>query len=292
MPPYGFYTVLMLGREEPMPQQPPSPAPMAFRVAYRLEPVPRDQQDDELRTRLDTMRAIQGVSSEAAHEVQRAFPTTIDCTGGKLRFNAVHDSLNLSDLQCPLGSGFFDRFTRYTQGEVVFTNDWHKIPRTMLFNNRTLWVCFYRAARGASPSFLRGILLRMRGFLDFLADCTNLRALGIIYDAPVVSFLHLIDYTSSNFKFMPFSLLAPAMRGPFYQRSWHAPYAYGSTLRDFMKGVEGLKALTNGLDPAQGATTYLAPIAFHHPRLQDLQVLIVVPVSPIVHDEVMMCKED
>lgn len=62
-----------------MPQQPPAPAPMAVRVVYHLEPVPRDQQDDELRTRLDTMRAIQGVSSEAAHEVQRAFPTTIEC---------------------------------------------------------------------------------------------------------------------------------------------------------------------------------------------------------------------
>lgn len=291
MPPYGFYTVLMLGREEPMPQQPPSPAPMAFRVVYRLEPVPRDQQDDELRRRLDTMRAIQGVSSEAAHEVQRAFPTTIDCPGGKLRFNAVHDSLNLSDLQCPLGIGFIDRFTRYTQGEVVFTNDWHKIPRTMLFNNRTLWDCFCRAARSTSPLFLRGILRRIRGFEDFLADCTNLRALGIIYDAPVVSIYHLIDHISSDF--MPFSL-GPAMRGLFYQRSWHAPYAYGygPTLRDFMKGIEVMKALTNGLDPAQGTTTSLSPIVFHHPRLQDLQVLTVVPVSPILHDEVMMYKED
>lgn len=288
MPPYGIYTVLMLGREEPMPQQPPAPAPMAFRVVYRLEPVPRNQQDDELRTRLDAMRAIQGVSSEAAHEVERAFPTAIDCTGGKLRFNAVHDSLNLSDLQCLLGSGFVDRFTQYTQGEVVFANDWHKIPRTMFFNNRTLWVCFSRAARSQSPSFLRVIMGRMKGFLDFLADCTNLGALGIIYDAPVELFFSLVDCPSSDL--MPFSLLAPAMRGPFYQRSWRAPY--GCTLRDFMKGVEGVKALTNGLDPAQGATTYLQPMTFHNPRLQDLQVLTVVPVSPMVRDEVMMYKED
>lgn len=128
----------------------------------------------------------------------------------------------------------------------------------------------------------------MKGFLDFLADCTNLGVLGIIYDAPVVSFLHLIDYPSSDF--MPFSQLGPAMRGPFYQRSWHASYA--SSLRDFMKGVESVKALTNGLDPAQGATTYLQPITFHHPRLQDLQLLTVVPVSPVIHDEVMMYKED
>lgn len=289
MPPYGFYTVLMLGREEPMPQQPPAPAPMAFRVVYRLEPVPRDQQDDELRTRLDTMRTIQGVSLEAAHEVQRAFPTTIDCTGGKLRFNAVHDSLNLSDLQCLLGSGFVDRFTRYTQGGVVFANDWHKIPHTMLFNNRTLWVCFCRAARRPWPSFLQEILGRMKGFLDFLADCTNLGALGIIYDAPVVSFFGLLDYPSSDLR--PFSLLGPAMRSPFYERSWHAPYGF-TLMRDFMKGVEGVKALTNGLDPAQEATAYLQPITFHHPRLQDLRVLTVVPVSPVVHDEVMMYKED
>lgn len=286
MPPYGFYTVLMLGREEPMPQQPPAPIPMAFRVVYRLEPVPRDQQDDELRTRLDTMRAIQGVSSEAAYEVQRAFPTTIDCTGGKLRFNAVHDSLNLSDLQCLLGSGFVDRFKGYIQGGVAFANDWHKIPRTMLFNNRTLWVCFCRAARRTLPSLVRLILRRMNGFLAFLADCTNLKALGIVYDAPVLSFFHLIDYTSSDL--LPFSLLGPAMRGPFYQRSWHA--SYGSSLRDFVQGVEGVKDLTNGLDPAQGGTTSLQPIAFHHPRLQDLQVLTVVPVSPVLHDEVMMHK--
>lgn len=288
MPPYGFYTALMLGREEPMPQQPPSPAPMAFRVVYRLEPVPRDQQDDELRTRLDTMRAIQGVCSEAAHEVQRAFPTTIDCTGGKLRFNAVHDRLNLSDLQCPLGSGFIDRFARYAQGGVVFANDWHKIPHTMLFNNKTLWVEFFRAARGPSPAFLRVILQRMKGFLDFLADCTNLRTLGMIYDVPVVSFFHLIDYTSSEV--LPFSLLGPTMRGLFYQRLWHASYA--STVREFMTGVEGVKVFTNGLDPAQGDTAYLQPIAFHHPRLQDLQVLTVVPVSPVLRDEVMMYKGD
>lgn len=288
MPPYGFYTVLMLGREEPMPQQPPPPAPMAFRVVYRLEPVPRDQQDDELRTRLDIMRAIQGVSSEAAHEVQRAFPTTIDCTGGKLRFNAVHDRLNLSDLQCPLGSGFIDRFKGYAQGGVVFANDWHKIPRTMFFNNRTLWLCFCRAAHRTMPSLMRLNLRGMKGFLDFLANCTNLRALGIVYDAPVLSFYRLIDHTSSDL--MPFSLLGPAMRGAFYQRSWHA--AYASTVREFMTGVEGLKALTNGLEPAQGATTYLQPVAFRHPRLQDLQVLTVVPVSPTLHDEVMMYKGD
>lgn len=59
-----------------------------------------------------------------------------------------------------------------------------------------------------------------------------------------------------------------------------------------MKGVEGVKALTNGLYPAQGAATDLQPIIFHHPRLQDLEVLTVVPVSPVVHDEVMMYKED
>lgn len=289
MPPYGLHTVLMLGREEPTPQQPPSPAPTTIRVVYRLEPVPRGQQDDELRTRLDTMRAIQGVCSEAAHEVQRAFPTTIDCTGGKLRFNAVNDILNLSDLQCPLGSGFFDRFKRYAQGEAVFTNDWHKIPRTMLFNNRILWLCFCRAARRPSLSFLQAIRRRMRGFLDFLADCTNLRAVGISYDVPVVNFLHLVDYTS--YEFLPFSLLGPAMRAPFYQRFWHAP-SNGYTVRDFMKGVEGLKALTNGLDPTQESTAYLQPIAFHHPRLQDLQFLTVVPVSRILHDEVMMYKEE
>ncbi|POS74071.1 hypothetical protein DHEL01_v207530 [Diaporthe helianthi] len=142
LPPFGIYTVEMLGREEPMPQQPPAPTPMTFRVVFRLEPVPRDQQDDKLRTRLDTMRAIQSVCSEAAYEVQMCFPTTINCTGGKLRFNAIHDSLSLSDLRCPLGRNIVKRMNRYSQDGVVFADNWHKIPRTIIFNNRALCIYF------------------------------------------------------------------------------------------------------------------------------------------------------
>lgn len=285
MPPYGMYTVLMLGREEPMPQQPPAPAPVAFRVVYRLEPVPRDQQDDELRTRLDTMRAIQRVSFEAAFEVQRAFPTTIDCTAGQLRFNAMRDNLNLSDLKCLLGSGFLERFQRYTRGAVVFANDWHKIPHTMLFNNRTLWVPFFRGMRRFMPQLP---IRSMKGFLDFLAECTNLKTVGLVLDAPVRQLHHLIDFASDDLR--PISLLTPVMGYPFYERSWHSWY-YAGRVWDFMDGVEGVKAFVHGLDPARGVPDYLQSVTFHHPTLQDLQFLTVMPVNPVLRDEVLIFKE-
>ncbi|KAH8744491.1 hypothetical protein F5883DRAFT_589707 [Diaporthe sp. PMI_573] len=122
LPSYGTYTALLCGKEEPMPQQQSETAPLTFRVVYRLEPVPHEQQDEKLRMRLDTMRAIQHTSSEAAAEVKRAFPTTIDCTRGNLRFNAEHDILYLSDLQCHLRLRFIDRFKQYDMGAMIFAN--------------------------------------------------------------------------------------------------------------------------------------------------------------------------
>ncbi|KAG8162042.1 hypothetical protein KVR01_007807 [Diaporthe batatas] len=266
MPPYGIYTVLMLGREEPRPQQPPAPAPIAFRVVYRLEPVPRDQQDDELRVRLDNMRTIQAVNSEAAHEVQMAFPTTIDCTGGKIRFNAVHDSLNLSDLQCLLGCGFLERFGRYTQGAVVFANDWHKIPHTMLFNNHALWL---PAARSLHPD--RQL---MKGFLDFLADCTNLKALGLTCDIPCAVSPRFLLGSLPDLAFYP--LLTPAMRNPFYEKVWRGR-SHFSGLGNFLVNTGGIRAFLHEMDPAR-FPPYPQPATFS-PTENHLQFLAVVPVG-------------
>lgn len=300
MPPYGVYTVLMLGREEPKPQQPPAPAPMAFRVVYRLEPVPHDQQDDELRVRLHTMRAIQGVNSEAAYELEKAFPTTIDCTGGKLRFNAVHDILSLSDLQCLLGCGFLARFARYSQGAVVFANNWHTIPSTMLFNNRTLWTRFrylsvLRHVSGLMLQFTR----QLRGFLHFLADCTHLKAVGVVYDEPGALISHLVDASTMSGGVMPFSLITPVMRDPFYQRSWDVPLhlmVYRQVLY-FLDGLIGTRAVIKGLKP--GPAPWVVPsylqsvqITFAHPTVQDLEFLVIVPVRPGVRATAMDIIEE
>lgn len=280
MPPYGFFTVLMLGREEPMPQQPPAPAPMQFRAVYRLEPVPHDQQDDELRTRLATMRAIQGVSTEAASEVEIAFPTTIDCTGGKLRFNANHDTLSLSDLQCYLGRGFLQRFARYSQGALVFKDDWHKIPGAMLFNNSKLWGSFNVLKpwfRTPTPSELRA----MEGFMTFLADCTNLRIMGFMHDTPddYLAYFHqqwlaLPAFQHTSRRSCRF---APKMRGSFYDRYWERP---SWTIHHFINGVMGLEALVHGLSPGVEATIGSQEMRFGRQELQHLHFLAALPASP------------
>lgn len=279
MPPYGVYTVLMLGREEPMPQQPPAPAPMRFRAVYRLEPVPRDQQGVELRTRLETMRAIQRVSSEAASEVEIAFPTTIDCTGGKLRFNADHEILSLSDLQCLLGNGLLERFARYTQGAIVFKDDWHRIPRGMLFNNAKLWWSF----NVLGPWFTgHGQFVRpaLEGFMTFLADCTNLRFMGFMYDTacdhvPYFDELHLA-FLSSQYNFRRSCRFAPMMHGSFYERYWQRPFW---RIRAVIDGIMGLEALVNGLPPGMQAPNGSQGMVFGRQELQHLRFQAALPIS-------------
>lgn len=130
MLPYGIYTALMIGHGEPRPRQRPPPVPLAFRVVYHYEPIPRDE---DLSMRQQTMRAIQHTCSEAASEVQRAFPTTVNCTHGKLRFNSENDTLRLSDGQCLFRLGFIKRFKQFSQVAVAFADEWHKILRKMLF---------------------------------------------------------------------------------------------------------------------------------------------------------------
>jgi hypothetical protein len=292
MQPYGIYTVLLLGREEPMPQQPAAPAPMVFRVVYRLEPVPRDQQDVEMQMRLDTMRAIQRANSEAASEVNSAFPTTINCTGGKLRFNAEHDSLSLSDLQCYLGGGFLQRFTRYTQGGVVFENDWHKIPRVMLFNNGRLWRSFNvvdgrLGAVGLSDS------QALEGFMMFLTDCTNLRTTGFVYDRaceyPTALMEHHPAFLDIRHDPLSFSDLAPMMRGSFYERRWEGSSSH--PLQNFMAGFKGLQAFVGGLPPGKGVTSQFQSMRFGRQELQHLLIKAVLPVCPRLYGVIQATRD-
>lgn len=280
MPPYGFYTVLMLGREEPMPQQPPAPAPMRFRAVYRLEPVPSDQQDHKLQKRLATMRAIQRVSTEAASEVEIAFPTTIDCTGGKLRFNAVHDTLSLSDLQYYLGSSFLYRFARYTHGSIVFKDDWHKIPRAMMFNNAMLW----RAFNILSPWFSfpgPTQFLALEGFMTFLADCTNLRIMGFMYDTgcDYLSYFNedYLALLSCRYQCPKSCCFAPIMRGSFYRRHWQRPSSW--SVQYLIEGVRGLEALIGGLPPGEQVPTGPQAMRFGRQELQHLRIQAALPVS-------------
>lgn len=283
MPPYGFYTVLMLGREEPMPQQPPAPAPMRFRAVYRLEPVPHDQQDEALKTRLATMRAIQRVSTEAASEVEIAFPTTIDCTGGKLRFNADHDTLSLSDLQCHLQRGFIQRFARYTQGAVVFKDDWHKIPQAMLFNNASLWIPFNVLFPWLFPG--SSVIPSLEGFMTFLADCANLRITGFMYATAFEQSSYFDGLETAlldpQHNFPECCRIAPIMRGSFYQSYWR-----GSSwpIHFLIAGSKGLEALVSGVPPEKQVPAWSQSMRFGRQELQHLRIQAAVPMSPEVLD--------
>lgn len=283
MPPYGFFTALMLGREEPRPQQPPPPAILAFRVVYRLEPVPRGQQDDALRMRLDTMRAIQRTNSEAAFEVDRAFPTTINCTGGKLRFNAEHDTLSLSDLQCLFSNGGCQRFARYSQGAVAFADDWHKIPRNMVFNSSSLWaplcdVAWWLEGPKVSIIYDPQDTQYVEGFMQFLANCTALRTFGFMYHQPCGdTFLEYLDPGRSNYQFLCFCYLAPIMKGSFYNNRKNIHF---EGLEDFVSGFQGLEALVHGLRPGQEVPKDWQGMRFGRPELQHLRLEAAIPVGP------------
>ncbi|KAK7727221.1 hypothetical protein SLS63_007272 [Diaporthe eres] len=235
MPPYGFFTALMYGREEPIPQQPPPPAPMVFRLVYRLEPVPRDQQGDELRMRLDTMRAIQRTNSEAASEVQRAFPTTINCTGGKLRFNAEHDTLSLSNQQCKFALGFTLRFRRYSQGAMVFADNWHKIPRKMVFNSTRMWAALSWLTAWPIPQY-------SEGFMEFLADCTGLKNFGFLYDkACHDSIPEDLGWELFDYEGLRFCSPASIMEDSFY--STHEPIVLPGELRVLRGSLQNLETI-------------------------------------------------
>lgn len=288
MPPHGFFTALMLGREEPRPQQPPPPAILAFRVVYRLEPVPRDQQDDELRTRLDTMRAIQRTNSEAASEVQRAFPTTINCTGGKLRFNAEHDTLSLSDLRCPFAGGAMERFGGYSQGTISFADDWNKIPRKMVMNNYQLVVnlsslnWWLQSSNPPAawidhpPIFAQ----KMGGFMQFLAECTALRSFGFTYDRNCRdTVLEALDLKRPQYEGLHLCEPAPIMKNFFY-------HEYGNPLHGletFLSAFRGLEAVIHGQHPRLFLEDWQA-VRFRRPELQHLHVQAMVPASPALSD--------
>lgn len=290
MPPYGIFTALMLGHEEPRPQQPPPPAILAFRVVYRLEPVPRDQQDDELRTRLDTMRAIQWTNSEAASEVERAFPTTISCTDGKLRFNADHDTLSLSDTQYRFASGASKRFGRYTEGAVHFADDWHKIPTKMLLNNLSLAyaLCsvngWLRCSTPYSPwiGYSRAIQ-QVEGLMQFLADCTALRSFGFTYNkACRDTVLQALDLGRPQFQALRLCDPAPIMKGSFYGNYDGDPLA---GLEFFLSAFLGLEAVVHGQRPAHLPEDWQG-MRFRRPELQHLHIRAMVPASPALSDRI------
>lgn len=284
MPPYGVFTALMLGREEPRPQQPPPPAILAFRVVYRLEPVPRDQQDDELCMRLDNMRAIQRTSSEAASEVQRAFPTTINCTGGKLRFNAEHDTLSLSDLQCKFASSALGRFGRYSQGAIGFADDWNKIPRKMVLNNCQLLMplrgvdLFLQYSHPSSgwngyPPYAETV----EGLMQFLAECTALKSFGFMYNrACRDTVLEELELGGPEFPGLRLCDPAPIMKGLSYDYNFGDPLA---GLEFFLPAFLGLKSVIHGKRPGQ-FPEHWPGMRFGRPELQHLHIQAMLPANP------------
>lgn len=295
MPPYGVFTALMLGREEPRPQQPPPPAILAFRVVYRLEPVPRAQQDDELRTRLDTMRAIQRTSSEAASEMQRAFPTTINCTSGKLRFNAEHDTLSLSDLPCLFADGAAERFGRYSQGAISFADEWHKIPRKMVLNNRGLFIplCAVHWSLQfsiASPALAyQPYTERVEGLMHFLAECTALRSFGFMFNlACGYTVLEALDLGRPQFQNLRLCDPAPIMKGSFYDDNNFRDPLVG--LDTFLSALLGLEIVIHGQRPGQSTENWPG-IRFGRSALQHLHVQAMVPASPALSDRMKRMRE-
>lgn len=291
MPPYGVFTALMFAREEPRPQQPPPPAPLAFRVVYRLEPVARDQQDDEMRMRLDTMRAIQRTNSEAASEVQRAFPTTINCTGGKLRFNAEQDTFSLSNAQCFLAKYFLLRFERYNEGAIIFADDWHKIPRKMTFIGSwwnpftvvTYWLRMPKATGlWGNPPRARA----MEGFMDFLADCTRLTTFGFTYNQVCderVMAMPLSELSKLHHEVLPSCHLVPDLKHSFYDDT----HGLDITLQDLqfhVASVRGLEALIYGLGPGEELPIHWPGTRFGRPELQHLQLQAMIPAQPSILD--------
>lgn len=291
MPPYGVFTVLMRGREEPMPQQPPPPTPMAFRKVYRLEPIPHDHEDEELRSRLDTMRAIQSTSSEAASEVQRAFPTTIDCTGGKLRFNADHDTLacSLYDWQCISALGLRERFTRYDEGAIIFANDWHKIPRKMAFNSHQLWGPFFGLFHRLSLTDTFHQYLE--GFMKFLADCTRLGSFGFIFPRPWRGGdldVGSIDENGLD-RALRFCCPAPTMQGSFYannrSRCWINKFS------GFIEGIQGMEELVHGPHPGHKLPNHWHGPRLGRPALQHLNFKAMVPVDPALCDRMERARQ-
>lgn len=292
MPPYGIFTALVLGREKPKPQQPPPPAPMAFHVVYRLEPVPRDQQDDELRMRLDTMRAIQRTNSEAASEVQRAFPTTINCTGGKLRFNAEQDTLSLSTAQCFLAKNFLLRFERYNQGAMIFADDWHKIPRKMTFigiwwNPFTVVNYWLRVPKATgvwgNPPRARA----MEGFMSFLADCTRLTTFGFTFNQVCDERVMLMpppQLSTLHHEVLPSCHLVPDLKRSFYDDIDGSLRITLQDLQYLVAGVRGLEAIIYGLGPGQELPIHWPGMRFGRPELQHLKIQAMIPAQPTLLD--------
>lgn len=300
MPPYGVYTALILGREEPRPQQPPPPAPMAFRVVYRLEPLPRIQRGYDFRMRLDTMRTIQRTCSEAASEVRRVFPTTVNCTHGKLRFNADHDSLALSDRQCLLKLGSSKRFERYGQGAIGFADDWHKIPRKMLFNgwrwNRfgpvADWLRIPKTESHAYPDNVP-CSQYVEGFMEFLADCTRLRNFGFMYpkayDFCGVMATTYWELNVLHQKVLPFFHLAPPMRYLFYDDPWSD--ICPESLEAFVESVSGLDAVVHGPHTGQEIPMNWQGMRFGRPELRHLRFQAVLHAHPDFFDKVKSVVE-
>ncbi|KAJ0108851.1 hypothetical protein J7T55_011345 [Diaporthe amygdali] len=289
MPTYGTYTALIYGREEPLRRQPPRPAPLAFRVEYRLEPVPRDQPDAERRIRLDTMRAIQSVNSEAASEIRRVFPTTIACTDGLMRFNAKHDILNLSVLQCPLGAGFFERFRRYAQGAVLFAGDWHEIPRNMTMNSEELWYGFaglHNLIWPRKPAIPAPKPECIEGFLDFLADCIKLDTFGFTYNKRSINVLQPVHRRYMHQRLLGNSVAcdsSPVMNGSFYdsQNSSRQRRSEFVEVETFMAGLKGLGTLIHGLPAGTVAPQSLRGMNFGRQELHHLGFQLLLPESHV-----------
>ncbi|KAL1866859.1 hypothetical protein Daus18300_006562 [Diaporthe australafricana] len=300
VPTCGTYPALIHGREDVMPQQPPQPALVTFRRVFRLEPVPRDQQEAKLRMRLDTIRAVQRTCSEAAAEVQKAFPTTIKCTGGMLRFNAEHDILSLSVHKNGLEELFYDRLQCYNQGAVAFEGDWHTIPQKLMMVSCELWYAFrdvynsvYRILRNPS-SFVNPLVPQwLQGFVSFLGDCTNLRVFGFTYstvlwsklrrgESPVLQQSVAGSRPSPHWhevlrKYLASRYPGPAKQGPFYSSK---PESGSNSFEEFVSGIEGLEMLIRGVPFKTIPQAVLHEIRFGHEKLQHLRLLLMIPIEP------------
>lgn len=303
LPPYGIYTVLIDSRQETPPRGPfvPASVPISRRVVYRLEPLPRGLQDDELSTRIGTIRAIQLTNTEAASEVKRAFPTTIDCTRGKLRFDAEHDTLSLYEPRYigPSRALNFEEFAHYSQGSIVFAGDWHKIPRKMVFNAEGLWrglqTLKYYVGLGPNSWIPPDYIAGTEGFMEFLAGCTGLTSFGFMFNQACDD--SILNVENAGWRLLADQALrfcrpAPIIKWSFYgaQKAMVEPVR----LVNLVAGCHALAALIYGPDRYE----YLEfpnewrGIRFGRPELQHLRIQGFLPAYPALHKRMKGTRDE
>lgn len=253
--------------------------------------------------RLDTIRGIQRTCSEAAAEVQKAFPNTIKCTSGMLRFNAEQDLFSLSIHEDAL---FYERIHLYGQGAVIFEDDWHTIPRKLIMHSHALWQAFSKIynivcsmLQNPSAYFYQPVTQSLQGFMSFLGDCINLRVFGFTHHAEFLNYQMncAIMHRELQTWLKP---LAGDWQLPYFHEELRADLAsrypgpvkqglfYRSKLRSgynasVVSGIEGLEMLIRGIPSDTVPSPALQRMRSGHKELQHLRLLLTIPLKHEVY---------